>query len=135
MKVLRQGVGPLTGRDRTGSDLRGVIADLNPIRRGSGSSVRAGSATPRFGQVDDYDRRSLTRLMHKRYGRHLRPGQFQTWTREWIEGHGLIRLLEPSATRSPRVSSMKIMAKPCAVRPDARIGRGMGKRANAAPRT
>jgi RNA-directed DNA polymerase len=30
--------------------------------------------------------------MIKRYGRHLRPGQWWIWAREWFEAHGLYRL-------------------------------------------
>jgi RNA-directed DNA polymerase len=69
-----------------------VIADLNPVLRGWGNYFRTGNAARKFGQVDDYVVWMLRRLMIKKRGRNLRAGQRQAWTREWFEGHGLLRL-------------------------------------------
>jgi len=92
MKRLRQRIKALTGRHRAGADIREVIADLNPILRGWAGYFRTGNAAGKFVQIDRYVERRLAGLMRKRYGRNLRPGHWQTWTREWLEGHGLIRL-------------------------------------------
>ena len=103
MKRLRQKVKVLTSRNRVGADIRDVIAHLNPILRGWGNYFRTGNAAEKFVQIDRYVERRLRTLMRKRYGRNLRPGQCQIWTREWFEGHGLIRLR--GTIRYPAVAS------------------------------
>ena len=92
MKRVREKVKARTGRGRAGQDIREVIADLNPILRGWGNYFRTGNAAVKFVQIDRYVARRLQRLMIKRYGRNLRPGQVLAWTREWFEAHGLYRL-------------------------------------------
>lgn len=92
MKRLRQRIKALTGRGRTGTDIREVISRLNPILRGWGNYFRTGNAAIRFNQIDSYVLRRLRGLMRQRYGRNLRPGQTALWTREWFEAHGLYRL-------------------------------------------
>jgi RNA-directed DNA polymerase len=92
MKRVRQRIKALTGRGRAGTDIRDVIAELNPILRGWGNYFRTGNAAGKFIQIDRYVERRLGGLMRKRYGRHIRPGQWETWTREWFEAHGLYRL-------------------------------------------
>jgi RNA-directed DNA polymerase len=92
MKRVREKIKAKTGRGRAGQDIRDVIADLNPILRGWGNYFRTGNAADKFVQIDRYVERRLRGLMRKRYGRHLRPGQWETWTREWFEAHGLYRL-------------------------------------------
>ena len=92
MKRVRQKLKAKTGRGRAGEDIREVIADLNPILRGWGNYFRTGNAAQKFVHIDRYAERRLRGLMRKRYGRHLRPGQSATWTREWFEAHGLYRL-------------------------------------------
>ncbi len=92
MKRVRQRVKALTGRNRVGWDIRDVIAALNPILRGWGNYFRTGNAANKFVQIDRYVERRLWRLMRKRYGRNLRPGQWLTWTRAWFEAQGLYRL-------------------------------------------
>jgi len=57
-----------------------------------GNYFRTGNAAIRFNRIDRYVVARLHRLMRKRYGRHLRPGQSKLWTREWFEAHGLYRL-------------------------------------------
>jgi RNA-directed DNA polymerase len=92
MKRIREKIKARTGRGRAGQDIRDVIADLNPILRGWGNYFRTGNAAEKFVQIDRYVERRLRGLMRKRYGRHLRPGQWEAWTREWFEAHGLHRL-------------------------------------------
>lgn len=103
MKRVRQRIKALTGRGRAGQDIRDVIRDLNPILRGWGNYFRTGNASTKFIQVDDYVEHRLWRLMRKRYGRNLRPGQWETWTREWFEAQGLYRLR--GTTRYPVAAS------------------------------
>jgi RNA-directed DNA polymerase len=92
MKRVREKIKAKTGRGRAGQDIRDVIAELNPILRGWGNYFRTGNAAEKFVQIDRYVERRLRGLMRKRYGRHLRPGQWEIWTREWFEAHGLYRL-------------------------------------------
>lgn len=92
MKGVRQKIKAKTGRNRAGRDIREVIAELNPLLRGWGGYFRTGNAANKFVQIDHYVERRLWRLMRKRYGRNLRPGQGKLWTREWFEAHGLYRM-------------------------------------------
>lgn len=92
MKRLREKVRAGTSRRRAGTDIRFVIADLNPILRGWGNYFRTGNAADKFTQVDDYVVWRLRRLMIKKRGRNLRAGQAQAWTEDWFNGHGLYRL-------------------------------------------
>ncbi len=92
MKRLREKVHARTGRRRAGTDIRDVIADLNPLLRGWGNYFRTGNAAIKFRQVDDYVVWRLRTLMIKKRGRNLRAGQAQAWTEEWFNGHGLHRL-------------------------------------------
>lgn len=92
MKRIRARIKALTGRGRTGTDIRDVIAAINPVLRGWGNYFRTGNAADKFVQIDRYVEYRLSRLMGKRYGRNLRPGQWLVWSREWFEAHGLYRL-------------------------------------------
>ena len=92
MARVRAKVRDLTGRNRVGIDIRDVIAALNPILRGWGNYFRTGNAAVKFGQIDRYVVWRLFRLMVKKRGRNLRPGQAGQWTEEWFNGHGLHRL-------------------------------------------
>jgi RNA-directed DNA polymerase len=92
MKRLRAKVRDRTGRNRAGTDVRLVIAELNPILRGWGSYFRTGNAATKFGQVDRYVVDRLRGLMVKKRGRNLRPGQARQWNEDWFNGHGLYRL-------------------------------------------
>jgi RNA-directed DNA polymerase len=92
MKSIRAKIKRMTLSGRAGQDIREVIAGLNPILRGWGNYFRTGNAAIRFNRIDWYVVGRLRRLMRKRYGRHLRPGQTTVWTREWFEAHGLYRL-------------------------------------------
>ena len=92
VKRLREKVRARTGRNRAGTDIREVIADLNPLLRGWGNYFRTGNAATKFIQAGRYVVRRLRGLMVKKRGRNLRAGQADAWTEEWFNGHGLYRL-------------------------------------------
>jgi RNA-directed DNA polymerase len=93
MKRVRQRVHALTERGRNGvKDVRVLIDDLNPVLRGWANYFRTGNATTKFVALDKYVERRLHRFLVKRKGRHLRPGEAEAWTRDFFEGHGLVRL-------------------------------------------
>jgi RNA-directed DNA polymerase len=92
MKRVRGKVKAKTGKGRASQDIREVIADLNPVLRGWGNYFRTGNAAKKFNQIDSYVLGRLRGLMIKRYGRNLRAGQWEIWTREFFEAHGLYRL-------------------------------------------
>jgi RNA-directed DNA polymerase len=93
MKRVRAKIKAKTGKGRAGQDIRDVIDDLNPILRGWGNYFRTGNASAKFRQIDRYAEARLYGLMRKRYGRNLRPGQSELWTRDWFAQQGLHRLL------------------------------------------
>ena len=92
MKRIRQRVKELTPRSRCHADIRDVIEDLNPVLRGWGNYFRTGNAARCFNQIDGYVWRRLRDLRVQRKGRHLRPGEWDRWTRESFENLGLYRL-------------------------------------------
>jgi RNA-directed DNA polymerase len=92
MKRVRQRIKALTGRGRTGTDIREVISRINPILRGWGNYFRTGNAAVTFRQADDYVVQRLGSLMVSKRGRNLHAGQADAWTEEWFNGHGLHRL-------------------------------------------
>ena len=92
MNRLRAKIRDRTGRNRAGTDIRIVIADINPVLRGWGNYFRTGNAGHKFRQADDYVVHRLRSLMIKKRGRNLHAGQAQAWTEEWSNGHGLHRL-------------------------------------------
>ena len=92
MQRLRAKVRDRTGRSWVGTDIRVIIADLNPVLRGWGNYFRTGNAAQKFRQIDRYVERRLHRLMVKKRGRNLRPGQADQWTEQWFNDHGLHRL-------------------------------------------
>jgi RNA-directed DNA polymerase len=92
MKRLWEKIRDRTGRNRTGSDIREVIADLNPLLRGWGNYFRTGNAAVKFRQADSHVAWRLKRLMVKKHGRNLHAGQADQWTEEWLHGMGLYKL-------------------------------------------
>ena len=92
MKRLRDKIRARTGSSRTGTDIRVVIADLNPLLRGWGNYFRTGNAARKFLQVDRHVSWRLKRLLIKKRGRNLRAGQADQWTEEWLHGMGLYKL-------------------------------------------
>ena len=81
-----------TGSNRVGTDIREVIADLNPLLRGWGNYFRTGNAAVKFRQVDRHVAWRLIRLLIKKRGRNLHAGQASQWTEEWLHGMGLYKL-------------------------------------------
>jgi len=92
MNRLREKIRDRTGRNRAGTDVRVVIAEITPIIRGWGNYFRTGNAATKFRQMDRYVVLRLRRLMIKKRGRNLRAGQAGQWTEDWFNGHGLHRL-------------------------------------------
>ena len=93
MKRVRQRLNELTSRRRNGvKDVREIIADLNLVLRGWANYFRTGNAAMKFVALDTYVEGRLYRFLVKRKGRHLRPDDAQGWTRDFFEGHGLVRL-------------------------------------------
>jgi len=93
MKRARQRVKDLTGRSRVGMELKDVIGDLNPFLRGWGNYFRTGNAHQKFTSLDRYVAWRLKRLLIKKRGRNLRPGQADRWTRIWFHDQGLHKLM------------------------------------------
>jgi RNA-directed DNA polymerase len=90
MKSIRAKVKAKTGRNRTGvSDIREVIADLNPLLRGWGNYFRYGNAADKFTAIDRYVAWRVVRLMVKRHGGSPRAGQIEKWSRAWLGEMGL----------------------------------------------
>jgi RNA-directed DNA polymerase len=90
------------GRNRLGIDIRDVITALDPILRGWGNYFRTGNAADKFQQIDSYVVWGLRRLLIKKRGRSLRPGQPDLCTEEWFNGHGFHRLR--GTIRHPRLA-------------------------------
>ncbi|MFZ5543908.1 MAG: group II intron reverse transcriptase/maturase [Pseudomonadota bacterium] len=109
MNRVRARVRELTPRSRCHQDVRGVIADINPVLRGWGQYFRTGNATSQFITVDAYVVRRLKKLRRARAGRNLHAGLSQRWDRAYFESLGLHRLRgtirypgQPPGNRSPR---------------------------------
>jgi RNA-directed DNA polymerase len=92
MDRLRDKVRSRTGRNRAGTDIREVIADLNPLLHGWGNYFRTGNAAAKFRPADWYAAGRLRGLMVKKRGRNLHAGKADAWTEDWFNGHGLYRL-------------------------------------------
>ncbi|MGH2809959.1 MAG: group II intron reverse transcriptase/maturase [Actinomycetota bacterium] len=93
MKKVRQKIKQLTGPNRSGvKDIREVIADLNPVLRGWGNYYRTGNAAIKFVTIDHYVWHRLIRLLSRKYGSRLKPGQVDRWTSDWLRDLGLYRL-------------------------------------------
>jgi RNA-directed DNA polymerase len=92
MRRIRQRVKACTPRNVCHRDLRETLAQVNPVLRGWGAYFRTGNAAIKFGQVDDYVAWRLKRLLVKRHGRNLRPGQAAQWTPDFFHALGLHRL-------------------------------------------
>lgn len=92
MTRVRARVRGLTARARCHEDIRGVIADVNPVLRGWGQYFRSGNATAKFIQVDTYVEDRLHALLVARAGRQLHVGRAALWRRPFFEALGLYRL-------------------------------------------
>ena len=92
MTRLRGKVHDLTDRRHAGTDIRVVIAMLNPVVRGWGNYFRTGNADIKFHEIDRYVVWRLRRLLILKRGRNLRAGQAAAWNEQWFNNHGLHRL-------------------------------------------
>ena len=92
MTRIRARVRALTPRARCHTDLRVVIAALNPVLRGWGQFFRTGNAARCFASLDRFVERRLRGLLRKRAGSRLTAGRAPAWTRPFFETLGLIRL-------------------------------------------
>jgi group II intron reverse transcriptase/maturase len=93
MKRIRQRVKDLTPRSRCHTDLREVVAQINPVLRGWGAYFRTGNADVKFNQLDEYVHQRIRSLRVKRAGSKLAAGQVDCWTRDYfVKGFGLHRL-------------------------------------------
>jgi group II intron reverse transcriptase/maturase len=92
-KRVRERIRALTPKGRCHEDVRVIIKELNPVLRGWAEYFRTGNASDDFVSVDRYVAWRLKRLLIKRKGRHLKPGELKKWHRGFFENHGLIRLM------------------------------------------
>ncbi|MCA1671399.1 MAG: group II intron reverse transcriptase/maturase [Actinobacteria bacterium] len=92
MQRVRTRVRGLTPRARCHEDVRGIIADLNPVLRGWGHYFRTGNAADKFTQMDTYVEERLRDLLVQRAGSRLRAGRTGLWRRPFFEALGLCRL-------------------------------------------
>jgi hypothetical protein len=92
MTRMRARLRGLTARVRCHQDLRGVIAEVNPVLRGWGQYFRTGNAAMKFIQMDRYVEARLRALLVARAGRHLAAGRPALWRRPFFEALGLYRL-------------------------------------------
>lgn len=92
MSRVRTRVRELTPRSRCHDDVRGIIADLNPVLRGWGQYFRTGNAATKFIQLDTFVEDRLHALLVKRAGSRLRAGRPSVWNRAFFEALGLHRL-------------------------------------------
>lgn len=92
LKRLREKVRDRTGARLKGTDIRVVVARINPVLRGWGAYFRTGNAATKFRQMDGWVVWRLKRLMRAKRGRNLRAGQADAWTEEWFNQQGLYRL-------------------------------------------
>jgi RNA-directed DNA polymerase len=92
MNRIRERVRQLTPRWRCHQDVRGVIAELNPVLRGWGKYFGSGNPARQFLGIDSFVVRRLRTLRVKRKGRNLRAGEARGYTRAYFEALGLYRL-------------------------------------------
>jgi RNA-directed DNA polymerase len=92
MTRVRARVRGLTSRARCHTDLRTVVADLNPVLRGWAQYFRTGNAADKFVEIDTYVEERLHGLLLKRAGSRLRAGRAEAWRRPFFEALGLTRL-------------------------------------------
>ena len=102
MKRARARINSLTARSQAGQQLAVVIARLDQFLQGWGNCFRTGNATKKFIELDRYVAWRLKRLLVKKRGRNLRPGQADCWTRTWFHDQGLHRLM--ATIRYPRAA-------------------------------
>ena len=92
MTRVRARVRALTPRSRCHTDLRTVIAGINPVLRGWAQYFRTGNAARHFNVIDQFVERRLRTLCLQRVGSRLVAGRVTGWHRAFFETLGLIRL-------------------------------------------
>jgi len=92
MTRVRARVRALTAGSRCHEDIRGVIADVNPVLRGWGQYFRTGNAATKFICIDTYVEERLHALLVRRAGSRLHAGRADVWRRPFFEALGLTRL-------------------------------------------
>jgi group II intron reverse transcriptase/maturase len=93
MKRVRSRIHELTDHRHDGvTDVRELIAGLNPVLRGWGNYFGSGNAAKKFNQLDEYVYERLRAFLRRRHKRHLKAGRAATWTRDFFHQHGLHRL-------------------------------------------
>jgi RNA-directed DNA polymerase len=93
MKRARVRIKDLTDRRQVGLELPEVIAAVNLFLRGWGNYFRTGNAADKFVSLDRHVAWRLKRLLIKKRGRNLRPGQADRWTPAWFHDQGLYQLM------------------------------------------
>jgi RNA-directed DNA polymerase len=92
MTRVRARVRALTPRSRCHTDLRRLIAEINPVLRGWAQYFRTGNAADKFAAIDAYVDERSRGLLLKRAGSRLRAGRADAWRRPFFETLGLTRL-------------------------------------------
>jgi RNA-directed DNA polymerase len=92
MRQVRARIRGLTPRACCHTDLRVVIARVNPVVRGWGQYFRTGNAATRFIQLDGYIEDRLRRLLRQRHGLQRHAAGRVKWRRPFFEALGLCRL-------------------------------------------
>ena len=92
MKRVRNRVHELTDARRAGtSDVKEVIATLNPVLRGWGNYFRTGNSDRQFNDIDEYVHERLNRWQQRR-NLQRSDFRFDAWPRARYHGLGLHRL-------------------------------------------
>ena len=112
MKSVRRRVHELTNASRSGaSDVREVIASLNPLLRGWATYFRSGNAERQFNRIDGYVYERLRRWHWRRGGQRTRH-RGADWPDERYFGMGLYRLRGtvryPANATPPRPSVSRV---------------------------
>jgi group II intron reverse transcriptase/maturase len=106
-KKLRDRVRELTSRRRNGTDVKQMIAKLNPVLRGWGNYFRTGNADREFNKMDRYVYCSLRRWHFRRSGQRRTKRPF--FPGDQLYGMGLHRFqgtVKYPSHATPRKSSL-----------------------------
>jgi RNA-directed DNA polymerase len=68
-KKIRRRVREFKNARKSGKEVKPIIAELNPVRRGWGNYLRTGNADREFHQLDRLVVRRLRRVQHRAAGR------------------------------------------------------------------
>ena len=98
-------------------------------RTPSSAGPVAGGASRRDRGLGTGHAARLKRLLIKKWGRNLRAGQADRWTRTWFHDQGLYKLMGIIVTPRLRNHVTKTVGEPYAGKSHVQIERGMGNRA------